>query len=393
MPASPIIERIELSLFEVDIPDMSADPSGFGIHYTPGQSPPQLRLAIKVYGDTGVVGEYVPGRGRARIIHAAAAALGQKLIGQPALERERHYHTLRRLTKHVGEVGIGILDIALWDLAGKHHAAPVYQLLGGYRTRLPAYASTLHGDRLADGLSSPEAYADFAEQCLELGYPGFKMHGWSKGDVAEEAAMIRAVADRVGGRLHIMYDSSSNLRTLSDAILIGKVCDECGLLWYEDPYSDGGISVRGHQMLKQSVKTPIMITEFVHNVETMTDILVAGASDFARGDPDYDGGLTGCLKRAAAAEGLGMDIEVHSCGPAMRHWMAATRNANFYEVNLVHPKAPNAWHLPIYADDYSDQLDCVDADGCVSVPDGPGFGMAYDWDAIERRLVERTVLA
>ena len=80
MAASPTIERIELSLFEADIPDMSADPSGFGIHYTPGQSPPQLRLAIKVFGDTGVVGEYVPGRGRAKIIHAAAAALGKAVI-------------------------------------------------------------------------------------------------------------------------------------------------------------------------------------------------------------------------------------------------------------------------------------------------------------------------
>ena len=34
---------------------------------------------------------------------------------------------------------------------------------------LPAYASTLHGDRLPGGLSSPEAYADFAEDWAELG--------------------------------------------------------------------------------------------------------------------------------------------------------------------------------------------------------------------------------
>jgi hypothetical protein len=30
------------------------------------------------------------------------------------------------------------------------------------------------GDHEEDGLSSPEAYADFAEQCLELGFPAFK---------------------------------------------------------------------------------------------------------------------------------------------------------------------------------------------------------------------------
>ena len=392
MADTPKIERIELTLFEVEIPNMSADPSGFGISYTPGTTTKQQRFAIRIFGDTGVMGEYVPGRGRARIIMSAVAQLGQMLIGRPALQRERNYTTLRRLTKHVGEVGIGALDIALWDLAGKHYGAPVYELLGGHRTRLPAYASTIAGDRHADGLSSPEAYADFAEQCYELGYRAYKMHGWSEGNVEEESAMLRAVAKRVGGRMQIMYDSAAHLATLADAIQIGKVCDECGLYWYEDPYADGGISIHGHQTLKKHVKTPILITEFVRNLETATDMMVAGATDFARGDPDYDGGITGCHKLAYAAEGLGMDIEVHSCGPAMRHLMAACRNSNYYEVNLVHPKANNAWSLPIYQGGYSDQLDCVDADGCVSVPDGPGLGMAYDWAEIERTALDKVVL-
>ncbi|MGY8958891.1 MAG: enolase C-terminal domain-like protein, partial [Alphaproteobacteria bacterium] len=372
--------------------NMSADPSGFGISYTPGYSGPQTRFAIRIFGDTGVVGEYVPGRGRAGIIKSACAALGQTLIGKPALQRERHYRSLRRLTKHVGEVGIGALDIALWDMAGKHYDAPVYELLGGHRTRLPAYASTIGGDRHPGGLSSPEAYADFAEQCLELGYTAYKMHGWSEGNVAEESAMIRAVAERVGGRMEIMYDSACHLATLADAIKIGRVCDEYGLYWLEDPYADGGVSIHGHQMLKKAIRTPILISEHVRNLETATDMMVAGATDFARADPDYDGGITACHKLANAAEGLGMDVEVHSCGPAMRHLMAACRNANYYEVNLVHPKCPNAWSLPIYEDGYSDQLDCVDSDGFVTVSDKPGLGIAYDWDAIERATLEKTIL-
>ena len=190
MAETPKIERIELTLFEVEIPNMSADPSGFGISYTPGTTTKPVRIAIRKKADTGVMGESVPGRGRARIIMSAVAQLGQMLIGRPALQRERYYTTLRRLTKHVGEVGIGALDIALWDLAGKHYGAPVYELLGGHRTRLPAYASTIAGDRHADGLSSPEAYADFAEQCYELGYRAYKMHGWSEGNVEEESAML-----------------------------------------------------------------------------------------------------------------------------------------------------------------------------------------------------------
>lgn len=393
MADTPKIERIELTLFDVKIDDMSADPSGFGISYTPGHSSIQTRLAIRIYGDTGVVGEYVPGRGRARVIQSASAALGQMMIGKPALQRVKNYTSLRRLTKHVGEVGIGGLDIALWDLAGKHHGAPVYELLGGHRTKLPAYASTIHGDRTKDGLSTPEAYADFAEQCLEMGYTGFKMHGWNEGDVREESAMIEAVAKRVGGRMRIMYDASCHLATLTDAIEVGRVCDDNGLYWYEDPYADGGLSIHGHQMLKKAVRTPIMISEHVRNLETATDMMVAGATDFARADPDYDGGITGCHKLANAAEGLGMDVEVHSCGPAMRHLMAACRNANYYEVNLVHPKCANAWSLPIYESGYSDQLDCIDANGDVAVPEGPGLGMEYDWAAIEKAAVDNCILS
>ena len=52
----------------------------------------------------------------------------------------------RELRQHDG-MGIGPIDIALWDLAGKRFGASVSQLLGGFRTRLKAYASTYHGDR------------------------------------------------------------------------------------------------------------------------------------------------------------------------------------------------------------------------------------------------------
>jgi L-alanine-DL-glutamate epimerase-like enolase superfamily enzyme len=121
-------------------------------------------------------------------------------------------------------------------------------------------------------------------------------------------------------------------------------------------------------------------------------MMVAGATDFARADPDYDGGITGCHKVAVAAEGLGMDCEVHSCGPAMRQLMAACRNANYYEVNLVHPDCPNAWSLPFYEGGYSDQLDCVGDDGCVDVPDAPGLGVTYDWVAIAKAAVETRVV-
>ena len=64
---------------------------------------------------------------------------------------------------------------------------------------MPCYASTYHGDEQPDGLSSPEAYADFAEQCLEMGYPAFKIHGWGARRSSQEIANVHAVGQAACG--------------------------------------------------------------------------------------------------------------------------------------------------------------------------------------------------
>ena len=103
-------------------------------------------------------------------------------------------------------------------------------------------------------------------------------------------------------------------------------------------------------------------------------------------------GITGSMKIAAAADALGMDTEVHACGPAMRHVMAALSKSNYYEVNLLHPVIGNAWSLPVYACDYTDDIDCVADDGTVGVPEEPGLGVSYDWARIKAQSTETLVI-
>ena len=61
--------------------------------------------------------------------------------------------------------------------------------------------------------------------------------------------------------------------------------------------------------------------------------------------------------------------------------MAAIRNTNYYEMAIVHPDLPNTVP-PVYAGGYTDELDTIDDDGTVGVPDGPGLGVEYDWEYI-----------
>ena len=70
--------------------------------------------------------------------------------------------------------------------------------------------------------------------------------------------------------------------------------------------------------------------------------------------------------------------------------MAATRNCNYYELGLVHPRM-DTFNPEPYASEYSDSLRSIGKDGCVSVPEGPGLGIELNWDYIESRTPGVTV--
>jgi L-alanine-DL-glutamate epimerase-like enolase superfamily enzyme len=378
---APEITKIESVEFSYEIPDVGTDANGFNLVYDPGSATERKLFAIQVHTDEGITGEYVGGNspGAAQI-----NTFADYLVGKNPLAREKHWSEVKRALRKYDRMGIGPIDIALWDFAGKYYDAPIHELLGTYRERFPAYASTYHGDDNG-GLDSPEAFADFAEECLEMGYGGFKIHGWGGGDelrdIDREVEAALAVGDRVGDEMDLMHDPACEYETFADALELGRALDEAGYFWYEDPYRDGGISQYSHRRLRERLDTPILQTEHVRGLEPFTDFIDAEATDFVRADPEYDGGITGAMKRARVAEGHGLDVEFHAPGPAQRHCIAATRNTNYYELALVHPDAPNT-QPPVYEGDYSDMIDTIDDDGTVEVPDGPGLGVDYDWEFI-----------
>ncbi|MEK6215598.1 MAG: hypothetical protein N2B03_00065 [Boseongicola sp.] len=360
---------------------------GGAIEYAPGQVAALSRYALAIETQDGCRGEYVTHYVGTKAALAQTLMLAPLLIGRDAEAREGLYDDMKRELRQYDHMGHGPIDIALWDLAGKKYGTSVSRMLGGYRDRLPAYASTYHGDRNG-GLDSKEAFANFALHCLDLGYSAFKIHGWHEGDAREEAENLLHVRAAVGDRMALMIDCACELRTLADAIYVGHACDEAKYFWYEDPFRDAGTSAHAHKLLREKIRTPLLQTEHIRGVEPKADFVLAGGTDFLRSDPEYDMGITGAMKIAHLAEALGIDCEIHAPGPAHRAVMSAMRNTNYYEVALVGPDCLNSIP-PVYTCGYSDQLDCIDARGSVSVPDGPGLGVTYDWDYIRANTSER----
>ena len=106
---------------------------------------PRARL-VKITTDNGLVGWGESTlEGKARSGMAAVAEIGDYLIGKDPLRIEHHWqHVYRSAFFRGGAILMSALsgvDQALWDIAGKHFDAPVYQLLGGAtRDRIRVYA-------------------------------------------------------------------------------------------------------------------------------------------------------------------------------------------------------------------------------------------------------------
>ncbi|QUH03640.1 mandelate racemase [Saccharopolyspora erythraea] len=379
------IERVRVDRAKFEMKDFAKHPTGFSLVYEPGSRKEVSAYAVRIFTDDGVVGEYVGGNS---VAAAQVSMFGKYLVGKNPFERERIYNDVKRQLRKFDKMGMGLIDIALWDLAGRAFGVPIRTLLGGWKTKLPAYASTAAGDR-SGGLDSAKAYADFAVRCKELGYRAYKLHVWDDYEVAEVVRTIAAVRDAVGPEMDLMLDPGCKLETFAHAVQVGRACDDANYLWLEDPYKDTGISIHGHRRLRELIRTPLLQTEHVRGLEQHTDFVIGGGTDFVRADAEYDGGITGALKIAHATEGFGLDVELHTPGPAQRQLMASIRNTNYYEMSFVHPKSSEIGRSQlVYADDYRDGLTAIDADGCVPVPEGPGVGVSYDWDAIAAHTVD-----
>ena len=390
MKDSPKITSVEVTVFDHEVENVGRDYNTFNMVYERGSRATQRGSLLQIKTDQGIVGEFPGIRGptleQVRIV-------ADYLVGKDALGRETIYNDIKRGLRHFDMTGVGVVDICLWDIAGKFYDTPLYRLLGGTRRPLPAYASTLHGDENG-GLSSPEQFSDFAEQCYEMGYRSFKIHGWGLAaqNMQREIDNVLMMGQRLGGKMALLIDPACEIDSFGQALALGRACDEAGFFWLEDPYKDGGVSQFAHRKLRQMIKTPILQTEHIRLLEQHVDFIVADGTDYVRAGAHEDGGITGAMKIAHASEGFGLDVELHGPGPVHRAIMSSIRNTNFYELGLVHPLVKST-RAPVYAGDYNDDLDGINVDGNVYAPEGPGIGVPLDWDWIRSHQVDHGVLA
>ncbi|MCZ9880965.1 enolase C-terminal domain-like protein [Arthrobacter sp. B2a2-09] len=321
----------------------------------PGSEPAGSGAWLVLETDTGITGLSFAPRG-ALLEDFVDRRLRAELVGKDAMAREFLWHRLWELDRmeRFPVWVFGIVDVALWDLAGKQTGLPVYKLLGGYRESIPAYASTVT-------FGSTEEYLDVADQCLELGYSAIKLHAW--GDARADARLCEALREHVGDEVPLMYDGSAGFDLL-DATYLGHALADSGYLWYEEPMPE--FNITAYKRLAERVRVPLIVGEVAEGAHMNTaDFIASGCASAVRTSTGLRGGFTGAMRIAHLADSFLLRAEVHGGGLAAEHLCMAISNTTYYE-SLVDSN-------PVRREAV------VDASGNVSAPTAPGVGFEARW--------------
>lgn len=287
----------------------------------PGSEGKHTAGVLRIGTDEGVTGEAHVRRGVITSDLVDRRIRGE-LMGQDPLMREYLWHRMWELDR-IEEFPIyvlGLVDVALWDLAGKAVDLPVWRLLGGFRDSIPAYASTVT-------YRSVEEYLDIADQCLAAGYPAIKLHAW--GDARRDADLAQKLRARVGDAIPLMYDGSAGF-DLVDATYLGHALADAGYLWYEEPMRE--FNVTAYRWLAERVRVPLCVAETSDGSHMNTaDFLAAGCAAFVRTDTPLKGGVTGAMRIAHLADAYRVRAEVHGGGIVHQHLCMAIPNTTYYE--------------------------------------------------------------
>jgi len=266
------------------------------------------------------------------------------------------------------------IDNCLWDILGKAVGLPVYRILGAYKNRVLAYASTQHHKTV-------EAFVTEVQKCKAEGFKAYKIHPPSSpgggADYKLDMEVAKAVRKAAGDDYTLLMDPVG-VYTREEAIKVGRLMDELHFVAYEDPIPTSDIE--GLVELCRALDVPIHIGEFIFSPYNYAEYIRRGALDVVRFIVDNIGGITGGMKVARLAECFGLECAPHNWGEVLDH-------AVHFHCELAMPN--NVWFemtVPQGAGDrpyFKDRIR-IAPDGYVYAPTKPGLGYEIDRDVLDK---------
>jgi galactonate dehydratase len=330
---------------------------------------------IRVHTDKGLSGLGQSGCwGYPEAVDQVVKVFEKYLIGQNPLRIEHHWQHLYRMSPFRGTVLCGALsavDIALWDLKGKHFQAPVWELLGGNcRDQI-----RLH---LMAGGGTPESMHQVAKEAVAEGFTALKFdpvvgnyQDMATDRLVKTARDLVAAAREGGGPdLDLIVEVHRKLTPLVSQTL-AQALAPFNLYFIEDLIQID--SIQSQAELSRRLPMPAGIGERLLTIWEFRELLERGGPQYVRPDVALAGGLTHCKKIAAIAESYHCAVVTHNylsplTTAASLHLDASIPNF----VTQEYTKADEAPHNAVYKLAYQRE------GGYIPIPQVPGLGVELD---------------
>lgn len=345
-----------------------------------------IHTLIRVLTDEGITG-WGSAFTNDALVQAALNVLEPLYIGENPLEPERVSEKLRAHSFWLGRGGtithtISGIDIALWDILGKVTGQPVGRLLGGrYRNRVRPYASIL--------MEEPEPLRDHLKKIYAQGFRAFKI-GWGpfgRNNHRLDEQIVKAARDAIGPESLLMVDAGASdafwKQGYKWAWRTANMLADYDVFWFEEPLAPDNIS--DYVLLRGNSPIPIAGGEVLTRRQSFGPWLQERALDIVQPDVTKVGGISEERRIAWMAEDNGIRFVPHGWNTALGlaadlHLTSAMQHADMVEYLTGSP----------FIDDIVETKWKLDQDGMLPIPDGPGLGIALDFDAVEKHTGVRS---
>jgi D-galactarolactone cycloisomerase len=341
-------------------------------------------MLVEIETDAGLTGWgecYGPARMTAAVVESVAAWL----IGEDPLRTDHVWQQVYARLRDHGQKGVVIqglsgIDIALWDIKGKHFGVPVHRLMGGpLRRAVQAYATGLYRRKSGDPL---EYLAEEAASYVAEGFRAVKLKvGFG---ASEDAAVTRAVRAAIGPGVALMVDAN-HAYDATEAIRLGRMIEAQDIGWFEEPVPPEDLA--GYAQVKAALSIPVAGGECEFTRFGFREMLVTRAVDIVQPDTCAAGGLSECKKIADMAEAFGVRYNPHVWGTGI------AIAASLQLLAVLPPHTPTSLKPldPLLELDRTEHPirqailthPIEHQGGVVRVPDGPGLGVEVDRTALE----------
>ena len=322
---------------------------------------------------------------------AVVKAYGARLVGRNPLDTEILWQELYNQFRDQGQRGLAVtalsgIDVALWDIKGKHFGVPVSVLLGGrMREKVRAYAT---GSFRRDGV---DRVADNASECAGHVAAGFHAVKIKIGfGPKQDLEVIAAVRDAIGPEARLMIDANHGYDVL-EAIEVGKAAARYNIDWFEEPVIPEQLGA--YRAVRAGQPIAVAGGETWHGRFGFREPLETRCIDIAQPDLCGTGGFTEMRRVADMAALHGVRLVPHVWGTAIQiaaslQFMAALLpdppRRDPIEPILEFDRTPNPFRQAII------QTPIEHEDGWVRIPDGPGLGIEINRDALEEFALRDT---